>query len=202
MSRPADSVVVATSPDALVSVLFPRSGSISYPAALAVASGAERRVDVGAGRRVAHLAEFGRSPGQASLAVALLGYVAAWRGCVVFAAGRPVGSAYGARENLERVLRCYIEAAAVPDRAAHCVAVSLRPYGDAAPLFAVNPVTIPCRHVLRVFPAVLDPLHPSPVAAQVLAKSVAAGCDFCPLFSPPPPQSRTTTGSAPELPMP
>jgi hypothetical protein len=175
------------SPGALVSVLFPRSGSASYPAALAVAAGAERRVDVGVGRRAAHLAEFGRSPGQASLAVALLGYVAAWRGCVVFASGRPVGSAYGVRENLERVLCCYIEAGAVPDREAHCLAVVLRPYGDAAPLFAVDPVPVPCRHVLRVFPAVLDPLHPSSVTAQVMAKSVAAGCDFCPLFRPPEP---------------
>jgi len=166
----------------MVSVLFPLSSSASYPAALAVARGASRYAEGTVGRRVVHLAEFSHSPSQAGVAVALLRYVASWRGVQVFVAGRPVGAAFGSLENVERVLRCYTEAGACNDRRAHCMSFEANPYTDPVPSDP-DPVLFPCRHVLRVYPRPLSVDHPASIADQAQARAVDAGCEWCPLFS-------------------
>ena len=167
-------------PASLVSVLFPRSRAAWYPAAVALAAAASRLVEVSAGGRVSLFAEFGRSPAQASAAVALLGLLSGASGVLVFAAGSPVGSAWGAVANVERVLRCYIGASA-GDPLAACWSVSTSLFRCGSPH---PPAVFPCRHVLRLFPAPLERLLPVSESSQVAARAVDAGCAWCPLFRP------------------
>lgn len=168
-------------PTALLTVVFTRSRSPSYPAALAVADRAERRVDAKHMGTQLHLAEFSRTPLQAGFAAALLAYLSDWRGVQVFASGRAVGRAWGAIENVERVLRCYAAAGVCDDARAHCQSVETRLFEDGA---LHEPILFPCRHVLRVFPRPLSRLHPASYSDQILSRAVAAGCDLCPLFAP------------------
>lgn len=165
-------------PASLVAVLFPRSRAAWYPAALALADAAARRVDVSAAGRVSHFAEFTRSPAQAAVAVSLLSLLSGSAGALVFAAGVPVGSAWGAVANIERVLRCYLGASSGDPHAA-CWSVSVSLFRDGSPH---PPAVFPCRHILRLFPSPLDRLLPVSEAAQVDARAVDAGCAWCPLF--------------------
>lgn len=167
---------------ALVSVLFPASSSPSLPCALAVARGAWRFSVGSTGRRDAYLAEYTADASQASLAVALLAYVGRWRGVQVFVGGRPVGRAWGAVENVERVLRCYTGALAAGPaaRVAYCSGRVECGCGKCA--FCRQNIYLPCRHVLRVYPVPVDPGNKAPAAYQFRARAVDAGCEWCPLF--------------------
>jgi len=176
---PDNHSALVPAPDSLVSVLFPASRSASYPAALALASAADRRVDVSARGGVSHFAEFSRSPAQAAAAVALLSLVGSWRGVLVFAGGLPVGSAWGAVPGVERVLRCYMSASSVSDYRAACWSISSLLMSDGAPNL---PAVFPCRHILRVFPTPLSRLLPVPEVDQIASRAADAGCSWCPLL--------------------
>lgn len=165
-------------PGALVSVLCPRSTSRSWSSALALARAADQfGLEDGGG----FLAGFGRSTSQAAAALALLQVVGEWRGVVVTAGGRPVPASWGAVQNLQRVLSCYAGSAG-QSPAAYCVGSAALPYSD-RPDRHQRPVSVPCRHILRVYPRPLSAGSPGSVGDQLLARSVHAGCDWCPLLT-------------------
>lgn len=158
-------------------MVFMRSRSTSFQAALALASSAGKVLQVGDG--VAHVAVF--TPDASALAVALLSLVGQKAGTLVFVRGRPVGSAWGAVANVERVLRCYLTASACLDHRAACHAVSTSLFSDGS---THPPAVFPCRHILRLMPAPLERLAPvtEPVQIDHLGQAYLHG--LCPLFDP------------------
>lgn len=129
------------------------------------------------------LADFSASVEQARLVVSLLGLVSGWRGVSVFVgpSARPVRSVYGQLENVARVLSCFVGSADAPQREAWCGSVSRSLFVD--DVIPHPPALVPCHLLVSVFPSPLSRVHPAPLATQLAARAVDAGCDFCPAWS-------------------
>lgn len=162
----------------LVAVLFIKSRSPSYPAALGVARGADSYKEAASGSSTAHLAQFCSDPEQLSRAASLIRYVGEWKGAQIFISGRLANGKFGGASNIEQVLRCYAEACACQDPRAHCMVVSDHLYIDDRRTH--EPVQVPCKHILRLFPMPLSAYHPSSNTDQLHARAVEAGCEWCP----------------------
>ena len=162
---------LAPSEDAIVSVLFLRSRSPSYDAAVGMAQGAERFRWSGK----AHLAEwFELDQARATRAAALIRMAGGWKGTMVFAGGRM------ARSNglVAQVLMCYADSFAVPDYRAHCNILSRKLYRDRDEEH--EPVVVPCKQITAVYPDPFYADHPAGLSDQFAAWAVLMGCDWCP----------------------
>lgn len=154
-------------------VAFPLGGrSPSLPLAISLASGADKLVSV-PGFCVAH---FSPVPGAAGRAAALLSVVSGWRGVFAVFGGAPVPPGPSSLVNLAAVLSCFAAAdGAVGSCSALVPSVYREPGDDVAAL-------VPCRFLLRVFPAPLSRLDPADPVSQVAALARVVGCAACPAF--------------------
>ena len=155
-----------------LAVAFPLSRSPALALALALAGGAHTLAS-SPGFRVA---SFLPSPAQAGVAASLLRVVGGWSGVVAVFGGVPLPPGASPLANLAGVLTCYAGSGSV----AHCAAVVSSAFDDG---LGSPPALVPCRYLLRVFPAPLSRLHPSSEPEQVAARAAAVGCAACPAFS-------------------
>lgn len=179
----------------LLAITFPRSTSPTYPLAVSVANGAVKHETVTIGRTLTHFVVFDRTPDGVARALALLGYVATWRGVQVYAGGKMIPRAW----TINEVLHCYAVGCACNDWRAHCLEVIDEPLSERSfggsftitvslerianqPPKSVARYTFPCRYLRRYFR--FEHGHPATVPDQIQAAAVAHGCDWCPHFNP------------------
>lgn len=169
---------------ALIVVAFAKNRSPSYPICTSLQETAESFWNIAAGRTTMHVAAFGRTARQAEAAIGLLGYLEDIKGVQAYGGGRLLLGLPEAKS----VLRCFAEYSSSPDRAAHCHRVIEDPFPIRPDLeishFSLDGAKrylFPCAYLLRHGFAI-DPGHPSPVAAQIMAGAVRVGCDWCPNF--------------------
>ena len=102
--------------EALIVVAFPKSSSKNFPFALSLAEGAERYSVFAIAGKPMHVAAFSKTEADAGKAVALLSYIANWRGSMIFSRGRMLQSGY----KISQVLDCYLSSCACRDQKAYC----------------------------------------------------------------------------------
>ncbi|RQO57995.1 hypothetical protein DBR47_14480 [Paucibacter sp. KBW04] len=203
-SKADASTLVAWSSMGSLAVMFPKTRSAAYDAAVGAAQKAELYTEQLMGKTLFHLAGFGRAREQVSLALMVIRHMRGIKGFQAFGRGAEVMD----RFQIEKVLTCFVQAAGCADTQAHCSVVV-----DERSLFAVGggvresldstihvsigrppPMpglewvasigrrTFPCRYLLqRNFR--FQPDHPASEADQLQAGAVREGCDWCPNFS-------------------
>lgn len=205
-TKPGTLQTVDWSLDGLMAIVLPKSRSTAYPAALALAQAADHYIEQAAGKQVYHLAGFGRSHAQAARALELLRLARPLKGVQVFMRGALHVDLW----QLDKVLKCYLQACAATDPRAHCMVVVDEPtvvaVGGGVREPVVRPIDVPrldaigdwlarqpkwqeprrlvfpCRHLLhRNFR--FQPDHPAGRAAEIQAAAVREGCDWCPFFT-------------------
>jgi hypothetical protein len=194
--------------DYLICVLFGRSRSKSFGAALLAARHADRyMVETVDGYKL-HAACFGRSSGQAFAASQLIAIAGKWKGVQIYAGGRLVESSGVWPERVKRTLLCFAKSGRASDRSAHCCVVKRRfqcyvpDRGKAvAPLASIKDgeitlhvlpagqippsrqaLVIPCRRTVEEIMYVFAEGNPASLDDQLQAAAVRAGCEWCPLF--------------------
>lgn len=198
------STLVAWSALGSLAVMFPKTRSAAYEAAVGAAQKADLYTEQLMGKSRFHLAGFGRTREQVTLALMVVRHMRGIKGFQAFGRGAEVMDRY----QIEKVLTCFVQAAGCADAQAHCHVVV-----DEATLFAVgggvreslytsihvslgrstprpglewvNSIgrrTFPCRYLLqRQFR--FQPDHPASEADQLQAGAVREGCDWCPNFN-------------------
>jgi hypothetical protein len=188
----------ALSRDYLVLVLFVRSRSGAFAAAMDVASRAPLFVERDLESLKIHVAGFEPTVEGATQALDLIHYARGWTGTHLYANGRMI---IGSLENayyLESVLECFIESCHSDDYRAHCHRTIDTPYFPIVQLIKLERIhpmfrhitaqsdegiyTFPCKHMLQWFQA--QEHHPSSVRDQIQAEGVEKYCDLCPRFNP------------------
>lgn len=173
------SVPLPTAPDASrllhwsaqgsVAVMFPRTRSAAYDAAVSVARQAEHYAEQQLGASLFHFAGFGRSRAQAQLAYLVIHNMRAVKGFQAFGRGAQVVE----WSRAERVLQCYIQACGCDNPAAHCLVMTGDQQQD----------PFPCRW-LHSYGFRPQAGHPASLPEQIQAAAVRQGCDWCPFFQP------------------
>lgn len=176
----------------VIAVVFPKTKSASYDAAVNLARQADQYAEQTLGTSLFHLAGFGRSREQVARALAVVRYLRSVKGFQIYAGG----SALQEASRVEDVLQCYLEASGCTDPRAHCVVVvdeaTLHAVGGGVRVGAMldrawhdvlssatKHRAFPCRHLLhRNFR--FQPGHPSSEIDQLQAAAVREGCDWCP----------------------
>lgn len=192
-----DMVVSASLQHPLV-VIFPKTRSASYAAAVNLAQQAVLYSETDVGGALFHVAGFSADKDQAARALSLVRFMHSIKGFQIYAGGKQLQD----WPRVETVLACYLEASACKDPRAHCQMVvhaehlveryySSRPSGgvsldlDWMKSNAVDGgvVVFPCRYLLsRNFRFQVG--HPSSLEDQMQAGAVREGCDWCPNFKP------------------
>jgi hypothetical protein len=184
-----------------LAVMFPRTRSAAYDAAASAARNAALYTEQQVGKSLFHLAGFGRTREQASLALLVVRHMRSIRGFQAFGRGAEMLD----RFQIEKVLVCYVQACGCTDPRAHChvvieglpsaIHVRAPAYGATMaeifpqldrqhppPAVAGGAATFPCRYLYdrggRAHPG-----HPSTHADQIQAAAVRSGCDWCPNFT-------------------
>ena len=187
-----------------LAVMFPKTRSAAYDAAVSAAQKADLYTEQQVGKSLFHLAGFGRAREQVSLALMVIRHMRGIKGFQACGRGAEVMD----RFQIEKVLTCYIQAAGCADARAHChvvvdertlfavgggvcdslystIHVSIGRSGTPKGLEWVTSIgqrTFPCRYLLtRNFR--LQPDHPSSEADQIQAGAAREGCDWCPNFN-------------------
>jgi hypothetical protein len=194
-SKADASTLVAWSSKGSLAVMFPKTRSAAYDAAVSAAQKADLYTEQPLGKTLFHLAGFGRSREQASLALMVIRHMRGIKGFQAFGRGAEVMD----RFQIEKVLTCFVQASGCADARAHCHVVV-----DEATIFSVcesystlNVVfnassmkglewveeigrrTFPCRYLLqRNFK--FQPDHPASEADQLQSGAAREGCDWCP----------------------
>lgn len=182
--------------DCLIVVAFPKSSSKNFPFALSLAESANRYAVFAIGGKPMHVAAFTKSEADAGRAVAVLGYIASWKGTLIFSRGRMLQSSY----QVSQVIDCYLNSCACRDQRAYCHSVIDDPFSEHIPdygmSFSINFSTKPnLKQEIRIdqfsFPCKLllpnfrfQRQHPSTVEDQIQATGVKQGCNVCPNFEP------------------
>lgn len=177
-----------------IAISFPASRAAAYDAAVNVAEQAEAYRVATVGKSRFHLAGFGRTRAQASLALSLCGYIRSLKGVQYYGGGKLLLGWVA----VESVLLCYLEATACNDFRAHCYRTldedqmyrrPRRPgnyvnIGPGAPVDGEKPrYLLPCTYLLKNQFGI-DPDHPSSPQDQIQAAGIERGCDWCPHFNP------------------
>jgi len=184
--------------DYLVLVLFMKSRSGAFAAAMDIANRAPLFVERDLESMKLHVAGFASTAEGASNALDLIHYVRGWTGAHFYANGRMI---IGSLENayyLESVLECFIESCLSSDYRAHCHRTIDSPHYPIVSLLKLDHIhpmfrhitaqsdegiyTFPCKHMLQWFQA--QEHHPSSVRDQIQAEGVEKFCDLCPRFNP------------------
>ncbi len=182
----------------LLSVIFGKTNSPSYPLALEFARGASSYDEGMIEGRLFHVAHFRKDREGAQRAYLLLNHAAKWSSFEVYARGRPIHSAF----DVFGVLQCYLEALACSDFRAHCLCmIEDKPEKESRPLLSieffpkkieppapiirlVNRSSFPCSRLLRNFSFRFQPGHPASRPDQIQAEAVKKNIDICPIFDP------------------
>ena len=180
----------------LLVIAFSKSPSPNFPLALSIARGATKFGTVDFGGQSVFLAVFARNQAEAGRAKALLNYVDAWKGTLLFAQGKMISNHY----QISEVLNCYLEACSCTDTRAHCYQVIDDPASEVQQSFGggitirltdkptfkkeikIDRYAFPCKLLRSWFKFQKD--HPSSAQDQIQAAGVGRGCDVCPLFDP------------------
>ncbi len=185
----------------LLSVIFGKTNSPSYPLALDLARGASSYDEGMIEGRLFHVAHFAKDRDGAQRAYLLLNHASKWSNFEIYARGRPIRSAY----ELFEVLQCYLEALACSDFRAHCFCVmedplrenleqssillkielSLKKTVRGTPIIKViDKYSFPCSRLLGRFRFRFQPGHPASHPDQIQAEAMKRNIDICPLFDP------------------
>lgn len=185
--------IVEASLNAAVAVVFPKSRSGGYDAAVNFARQADAYDETTVGKTLYHFAVFGRTREQAARVLAVIRNLRGAKGFQVIARGRLVDWA-----RVAHVLECYLIAASLPDWRAHCVEMvpaTMLEHGPRVSSVSISidlsaprwfrteseSVPFPCRYLLqRQFR--FQPSHPSSKDDQLKAGAAQEGCDWCPYF--------------------
>lgn len=181
-----------------IAISFPKSTSASYDAAVNVAEHATYYRNGIVGKTLFHHAAFGKSRDQASLALALCGYIRSLKGVQYYGGGKMLLGWVA----VESVLLCYLEATACTDFRAHCyrtldedrmyrrprepgVTMGVNIFGKTKEIPVQSPprYLLPCTYLLKTQFGI-DEDHPSSPIDQIQAAGIERGCDWCPNFSP------------------
>lgn len=174
----------------VVAVVFPKSRSSGYGAALNIARQAHKYDDANINGALFHYAVFGNSPDQLALALAIARYLAGLKGAEFYARGKMIIE----RHRIESVLSCYMSACACEDRRSHCNAVAPDPFfkqevkgldfdliDDMAP---TSEYLMPCTFLTKFGAVKMHKKHPSTPQNQLQALGIKYGCEWCPNFNP------------------
>ncbi len=182
----------------LLSVIFGKTSSSSYPLALDLARGAPSYDEGMIEGKLFHVAHFAKDREGAQRAYLLLNHAAKWSSFEVYARGRPIHSTF----DIFGVLQCYLEALACSDFRAHCLCVIEDNLEEKSrPLLSieffpkkitppdpiirlVNRFSFPCSRLLRNFSFRFQPGHPASKPDQIQAEAVKKNIDICPIFDP------------------
>lgn len=174
----------------LISIVFLKSSSRSYPYAVSLARNADKYLENGTDGYPVHYAVFGRDKEGASLALTLLGLIEGWQGVQVYTQGVLQPNV----KVVTLVLNCYLKALQTYDTAAYCHVAIENPMrgsiGDCMTIEQVLDVSgrmqgeyhtylSPCRFLSHM---ILRPGHSASIDDQIQAQAVSSGCHFCPLF--------------------
>lgn len=186
----------AESIKSLIVVAFPKSTSKNFPFALNIAQGANRYAITEIGGKQMHFAVFSKNQADAGRAAALLGYVATWKGAMIFAGGKVISHGY----EIAQVIQCYLESCSCRDSKAHCHTIIDDPFSNVIQDFSmsisirlierpplkqevkIDRFAFPCKHLQSWFRFEKD--HPSTPQDQIQAAGVRKHCDICPNFRP------------------
>jgi hypothetical protein len=186
----------------LLSVIFTKSTSSYYEYAVAIARGAEKYNEIGAGKGVIHTAIFGIDKEQAGRAISLLHYVQNWNGTEVFVNGEHIPPHFSKFDHVIEVIRCFVSAESCDDWRAYCFRTASidkaqqqralkmeitvvhvvdqtqkkEPKEPPAPSMFI----IPCRRITQL--TTLSDVHPSSFRDQFQALAVERHCHWCPHF--------------------
>ena len=191
-------MVVSASLQHPLVVVFPKTRSASYSAAVNLAQQAAMYSETDVGGALFHVAGFGAEKEQAARALSLVRFMRSIKGFQIYAGGKLLQD----WARVESVLSCYLEALACTDTRAHCMMVihsdhlTERFYSSSRETSvsidldwmrnkdaAGGLMVFPCRYLKsRNFRYQVG--HPSSPEDQVQAGAVREGCDWCPLFKP------------------
>ena len=174
----------------VVAVVFPKSRSSGYSAALNIARQACKFDDANINGALFHCAVFGKSPDQIALALAIVRYLAGLKGTEFYARGKIIIE----RHRIESVLSCYTSACACEDSRSHCNSVVPDPFlkqefkglsfdlmDDMAPR---SEYLMPCTFLTKYGAVKMHIKHPSSPQNQLQALGIKYGCEWCPNFNP------------------
>ena len=182
----------------LVLVLFMKSRSEAFPAALDVANRATLFVERDLETLKVFVSGFVSTHAGATRAMDLIHYVRGWKGTHFYAQGRMIIGEMEQAYYLESVLKCFVESCLTKDYRAHCHRTIDSPYFPVTArlqLEHIHPMfrhitaeskdgtyIFPCAYMLQWWQA--QPDHPSTVRDQIQAEGVVKYCDVCPRFNP------------------
>jgi hypothetical protein len=184
------------STQALVVIAFPKSTSKNFAFALSLAEGADRFGTFAISGKPMYVAAFSKTEADAGRAIALLNYVATWKGSLIFSRGRMIQSGY----KISQVIDCYINSCACSDRKAYCHKIIDDPFSELIQSFGmsfsisfvekpkmkqnvqIDRYAFPCQFLLPYFRFQRE--HPSAAQNQIQAAGVQQGCNVCPNFHP------------------
>jgi hypothetical protein len=181
-----------------LTVLFPKSRSSNYPAALKLAESADQYVNGMFQGLIYHCATFGKTVRQMELAIALIELVRGLKGVMVFSSGRKVSDTYG----ITRVAECCVKAARCNDWRAHCHKITSdvfeRQRSDMTMVMRIDldgrlaeqeqkhperRYTFPCAFIYQ-YGRRISREHPSSFVDQLQAHAVGLDLEWCPYFEP------------------
>jgi hypothetical protein len=181
--------------DCLIVIAFPRSTSKNFGFALSIAEGAERYAVMTINGKPMHVAAFAKTQADAGRATALLGYIANWKGSLLFSRGRMLQSAY----QVSQVIECFLDSCSCRNQEAYCHSIIDDPFSpiiqdlgmsfsfsitekpSMKELIQIDRYAFPCKFLLRYFHFEKD--HPSSPEDQIQAAGVRYGCNVCPNFN-------------------
>lgn len=186
--------VISSSLENLMTVVFPKSRSASYDAAVSIARYAVAYSEQVIGNSTFHFASFGKNQEQAARALSVIRLLRGIKGFQIFTGGAQAKDAV----TVERVVSCYLDATGCNNAVAHC-AVMVKsskicstettddnlvfigfPFGLEA-TEAGDCIEFPCRY-LAFSGFKINPLHPANIPEQIQAGGIRTGCGWCPNF--------------------
>lgn len=180
-------------------VVFPKSRSNSYPAALSLAKNADQYAETVIGdNNLFHMAGFDLKPQNAQTISSILRYLNGLKGVQTYVNGNLVVNSY----TMDEFLNCYINACQCNDYKAHCnavkheydvfsgddkqsftVSLSLSDLFGKSPAKSEKLYLVPCNYIFN-YGFRIQKNHPSSSQDQIQAAAVQRSCQICPLLKP------------------
>lgn len=184
--------------DYLVLILFLRSRSEAFKAAIAIAQQADLFVERDLDSMRVFIAGFPQNHKGATQALDLINYARGWKGTHFYANGRMIIGEMEQAYHMESVIKCYTESCLAKDSRAHCHRTIDSPYFPVTARLQLEYIhpkfrhitaqsddgtfIFPCKYMLQWWQAQAN--HPSTVRDQIQAEGVEKYCDVCPRFNP------------------